>query len=189
MQETVAKAADTISKIGAVATNVEQAVSDVRRLVLTEQALKSFGGALERFGVLSSDALVVVSNLNALVGTNTMPVTLAVSNLNAFATELSPLASRATLLLSTNVDQISATVQNAEMASVQLTNLMNDLRGPQGLAGRLLNDQKMADDFADMAYYLAIATSNLNHRGLWGIMWRQKDPPPPRTHGSSGTDQ
>jgi phospholipid/cholesterol/gamma-HCH transport system substrate-binding protein len=189
MQETVATAAETISKIGAVATNVQQAVTDVREHVLTEENLKSFGSALGRFGVLSSEALVAVSNINALVGSNALPLTLAVSNLNNFATELSPVALRASTLLSNNEDQITAAIHNIETTSTQLTNLMNRLQTAQGLAVRLVNDRQLADDFADLAYNLAITTSNLNSRGLWGIMWKQKAPPPPRQHGPENNEQ
>ena len=189
LQETVAKAADTVSKIGSVATNVQQAVSDVRRLVLTEDTLKSFGGALERFGILSSEALYAVSNVNALVQSNAMPVTLAVSNVNVFATQLAPLASQASLLFSNNEDQINLAIQNLESASGQLTNLLSRLQTDHGLAGRLLNDHQLADDFSDLAYNLAITTSNLNRSGLWGIMWKQKYPPPPRKRGTEESER
>lgn len=189
IQETVARAADTISKIGSVATNVQQAVSDVRRTVLTEPALKSFGLALERFGVLSSDALYAVSNVNVLVQSNALPVTLAVSNLNVFATQLTPLASRANVLFSNNEEQISVAVRNLEQASGQLTNLLAKIQSDKGLAGRLLSDTQLANDFSDLAYNLAITTSNLNRRGLWGIMWKQKYPPPPRKNNFGESDQ
>lgn len=186
LQQTVANAAETISRIGSVATNVQEAVSDVRRLVLTEETLKSFGGALDRFGVLSSEALYAVSNVNVLIVSNALPVTLAVSNLNNFAAGLSPLTLRASALLSNNEEQITMAIQNIETASSQLTNLMHSLQSQQGLAGRLLNDRQLAADFSQLANNLAVTTSNLNRRGLWGIMWRQKEPVPAKTNRSPG---
>jgi phospholipid/cholesterol/gamma-HCH transport system substrate-binding protein len=185
LQETVARAADTVSKIGSVAQNMDGAVSDVRRLVLTEESLASFGEALRRFGVLSAEALVAVSNVNSLVGSNAAPLSMAVSNLNNFATELIPLAGQATMLVSNNTDEINNVVENVQIASVQLTNLLHTLRHNEGAVGRLVNDRQLANDLADLAYNLSITTSNLNRKGLWGIMWRQKDPPPPRPADSS----
>lgn len=181
MQETVARAAETISKIGQTATNLDEAVSDVRQYVLTEQTLKHLAGAIDRFALVTAQALDTVSNVNVLVASNALPVTLAISNLNYFTTTVAPLASRVDLLVSNNEGQVTAAIQNIESASGTLTNLMNELQGQRGLAGRLLHDQEMAIYFSEMTRNLADITSTLNRRGLWGLMWGNKkarnDPP------------
>jgi phospholipid/cholesterol/gamma-HCH transport system substrate-binding protein len=174
LQETAGIATDTLARIGAVATNLQQAVTDVRRYVLTEETLRNLGGSVERFGALSSEALFAVSNVNSLVVSNAMPLTLAVSNLNWFASELIPLADRATGLIASNEQEIAATVQNLHVASSQLTNLMARLQTEQGVVWRLLNDEQLAADFSNIASNLSVTTSNLNRKGLWGILWKQK---------------
>ena len=178
MQEAVATATETLTKIGNVTSNLNAAVTDVRRFVLTEQTLTNLSGSIERFGLLTSSALGTVSNLNALVATNTLPVTEAVSNLNGFAAQLSPLAERVNQLVATNADEINATMKNLESASLLLTNLLHDLQNGPGLAARLLHDEAMASNVSALTYNLSVTSSNLNRRGLWGILWSQKPPQP-----------
>ena len=161
---------------------MNQAIADVRRLVLTEQTLKNLGTSIDRFALLTSDAMNAVSNVNGLVATNALPVTLAISNLNHFSGQLTPLTARMTTLITNNEADITVAIKNIETASGMLTNLLHDLQTQQGLAGRLLRDEEMASNFAAMAHNLAVTTSNLNRAGLWGILWKQKEPrtnPPP----------
>lgn len=175
MQETVAKAAETISRIGQVTTNVNQAVADVRRLVLTEEKLSNLGAALDRFAVLAADAQHTVSNINALVATNALPVTAAVSNLTHFSALLAPATERVTALITNNEAEIHAAIKNIEAASATLTNLMRELESGKGPAGRLLRDEALADDISALARNLATTSSNLNRGGLWSILWRKRD--------------
>lgn len=182
MQEAVAVATETISRIGNVSSNLDAAVTDVRRLVLTEQRLQTFGTSLERFATMTIEAQAALSNLNSLVASNTQPVTAAMSNLNLFASQLPPIASYAHDLVTSNGVEVSKAIRNLETASSSLTNLMAGLEAGHGVAGRLLRDDVMADDLADVAHNLSVTSSNLNTRGLWGIMWKQKPPPPPKTN-------
>jgi hypothetical protein len=182
MQEAVAKATETISHIGQAATNVNQAVADVRRLVLTEQTLKNLAVSIDRFALLTSEAMAVASNVNFLITTSALPVTVAVSNLNQFSTQLMPLTAHVTALITNNEADLTAAIKNIENASGLLTNLLHDLQTRQGLASRLLRDEEMASNFSAVARNLAVTTSNLNRVGLWGILRKQKEPrtnPPP----------
>ena len=65
-----------------------------------------------------------------------------------------------------------------------LTNLLHELDSGQGAAGRLLRDPQLAEDLSTVGRNLAITTSNLNTRGLWGILWKQKAPPPAKTNSA-----
>lgn len=182
MQEAVATATETISRIGHVSSNLDAAVTDVRRLVLTENKLLNFGTSLDRFAAMTTEAQAAVGSLNQLVASNTLPVTAAVSNLSNFASRLPPLADYAHSLVESNGVEISTAIRNLETASATLTNLMAGLQQGRGVAGRLLQDEAMADDLATIAENLSITSSNLNTRGLWGIMWKQKRPPAPKTN-------
>ena len=180
MQEAIAVATETLRKISQVSSNLDATVTDVRRLVLTEPTLQNFASSLDRFTAITTEAQAAVSSLNALVSTNSLPVTAAVNNLNAFTSQLPSLADYVTQLVTNNGAEISIAIKNLETGSATLTNLIAGLQNGEGTAGRLLRDQAMADNLADIAYNLSITTSNLNTRGLWGILWKQKNPPPPR---------
>jgi|ERR1051325_1978796 phospholipid/cholesterol/gamma-HCH transport system substrate-binding protein len=176
MQETVAQAAETIQRIGQVTTNVNAAVNDVRRLVLTEEKLNRLGAAIDNFGKLTTDAQAAVSNVNALVATNALPVTLAVSNLNHLSSTLPALVTHADAFITNNEADFNAAIKNIENASVMLTNLLHGLQMNKSVAGRLLNDKQMGSNLNAIVENLSVTTSNLNRRGLWGIMWKQKEP-------------
>ena len=175
MQEAVAVATEMIMKISETTTNLNAAVSDVRRMVLTEQKLSKLGDSLDRVDTitaeaqsmmtrLSADVQGTMTQLSAIVSNNATPVSTAVSNLNVFTA------------------QLSTAIKNLEIASITLTNLMFDLQNGHGVAGRLLRDEQLAANLGDIAYNLSVTTSNLNTRGLWGIMWKQKVPAPAKTN-------
>jgi phospholipid/cholesterol/gamma-HCH transport system substrate-binding protein len=176
LQETVAQAVETIKRIGQVTTNVNAAVADVREHVLTEQKLSNLGASIDRFAVLTLDAQNAVSNMNALISGNALPVSVAVSNLSEFSSQLPPLGSDVSEWLDTNGDKVAVIVQNIEHASTLLTNLLQGLEAGQGAAGRLLRDKELADNLSAVVQNLAVTTSNLNSRGLWGILWKPKEP-------------
>jgi len=181
MQEAVAVATEMLLKISATTTNLNAAVSDVRRLVLTEQKLGNLGTALDRLNAVTVEAQSMVSNLNAVVAINSHPVSLAVSNLSEFATQLAPLPGYLTSLVTSNEADIHSAVKNLEAGTITLTNLLHDLQSGRGAAGRLLQDEALANNLSLIAQNLSVTTSNLNQRGLWGILWKQKTPPPPKT--------
>jgi len=53
---------------------------------------------------------------------------------------------------------------------------MDDLQAGKGLAGTLLQNDQLATNCLVIADNLAVATSNLNRLGLWGILWSHKTP-------------
>ena len=134
---------------------------------------------------MTADAQAAVSRLNALVATNSQPVTTAVSNLNSFTGQLPPLAAYVNSLVQSNGVELSIAIKNLETSSATLTNLLTEMQNGRGVAGRLLRDEEMAADVTAIAHNLSITTSNLtvttsnlNRGGLWGILWGKKPPRP-----------
>jgi phospholipid/cholesterol/gamma-HCH transport system substrate-binding protein len=187
MQEAVAVATETLMKISETTTNLNAAVSDVRRYVLTEQTLRNLGGTLDRLGAITFEAQATISNLSAVVTSNSQPLSVAVSNLSLFATQLPALAQQINSLVASNKTDIHTTVKNLEAGSATLTNLLSDLQDGRGVAGRLLRDEALSANLSAIAHNLSVTTSNLNQRGLWGILWKQKIPPPPKTNAPAKT--
>lgn len=187
MQEAVAVATEMIMKISETTTNLNAAVSDVRRLVLTEQKLASLGASLDRLNAMTLEAESAVKSLSAIVNSNGQPVTLAVSNLNLFAAQLPPLADYVNSLVRSNAVGIEAAVKNLEASSATFTNILTDLQNGRGAAGRILRDEELANNVSAVAQNLSNTTSNLNRVGLWGILWKQKVPPPPKTNAPAKT--
>jgi phospholipid/cholesterol/gamma-HCH transport system substrate-binding protein len=176
VQEAVSHAMEILSNIGQATTNLNAAVTDVRRYALTPHTLTNLAGAVDRLARLAEDAGGTMSNLSSLVAANRQPITSAVSNLNVFSGQLSPVASRAHDLLSNNAAAITVAIRNIETASGQLTNLLHELQAGRGPAGRLMQDEEMAGNISTVARNLAVTSSNLNRLGLWGILWKRREP-------------
>ena len=169
MQEAVARRHRMIMKISGTTTNLNAAVSDVRRLVLTEQKARQLGASLDRLNAMTLEAEVSRKSLSAIVNSNGQPVTLAVSNLNLFAAQLPPLANYVNSLVRSNAVGIEAAVKNLEASSATFTNILTDLQNGRGAAGRILRDEELANNVsASLPQNLSNTTSNLNRVGLWG---------------------
>ncbi len=182
MQEAVAVATEMILKISQTTTNLNAAVSDVRRLVLNEQRLENLGTALDRLNAMTSEAEQAMQNLSAIITNNSAPINAAVRELHQFSAQLPVLTDRINAVVQTNSVRLEATMLNLETSSTIVTNLLTDLQAGRGAAGRFLRDETLANYLSDIAYNLSYTASNLNTRGLWGILWKQKNPPLPRTN-------
>jgi phospholipid/cholesterol/gamma-HCH transport system substrate-binding protein len=196
MQEAVAVATEMIMKISQTTTNLNAAVSDVRRMVLTEQKLTTLGRSLDRIDTITAEAQVMMSRLsadaqdtmtqiNGMVSNNAPPIATAVSNLNAFTSQLPSFANNVQSLVASNGAELSIAIKNLEIASVTLTNMMSDLQAGRGVAGRFLRDEQLAANLSAIVHNLSVTTSNLNTRGLWGIMWKQKVPAPTKSNNTT----
>ena len=103
------------------------------------------------------------------MATNGAQISLAVSNVVFFSQELIGLAGSARTLLATNGTDITTAVKNIESSTEVLKSLMNDMQSGKGLAGTMLQNEQLATNVQAIANNLAIASSNLNRLGLWGI--------------------
>jgi phospholipid/cholesterol/gamma-HCH transport system substrate-binding protein len=176
LQEVARSAAGFVQRIDETAKKLDASVSSLQRVVLNEQTLTNFAIAINNSRAFTEQALGTVHDINALVATNASQVNLAVSNAVFFSQELAGLACSASSLLATNGADISLAVKNVEASSEVLKKLMDDLQSGRGFAGTLLQNEQLATNVQTIAANLALTSSNLNRRGLWGILWAHKVP-------------
>jgi ABC-type transporter Mla subunit MlaD len=176
LQEVARSAGGFLSRIDETAKKLNEAIADVRRLVLTEQTLTNLTAAVENFRVVSEHALTAVDNANGLVVSNSPSVTEAVSNLLYFSQQVNVFAASFNNVVSTNTADIANAVKNIEYSTVVLKNLLDDLQAGKGLAGSLIRDESLATNFSQIAANLSVTTSNLNRLGLWRVLWQHKPP-------------
>ena len=176
LQEVARSAAGFVQRIDETAKKLDASVSSLQRVVLNEQTLTNFAIAINNSRAFTEQALGTVHDINALVATNASQVNLAVSNAVFFSQELAGLAGSASSLLATNGAAISMAVKNVEASSEVLKKLMDDLQSGRGFAGTLLQNEQLATNVQTIAANLALTSSNLNRRGLWGILWAHKVP-------------
>jgi len=174
LQEVARSASGFILRIDETAKKLDASVSDLQRVVLNGQTLTNFSVSIGNLRSFTEQAIGTIGDINALVATNGSQIGIAISNAVLFSADLTRLANSADALLVTNGDEISDAVKNIKASTETLKSLMADLQAGKGLAGTLLQNQQLATNVQDIAANIAITTSNLNRRGLWGILWSQK---------------
>lgn len=176
LQAVARNAAGFIERIDETAQRLNAAIDDVRQLVLNEQTLTNLAVTVSTLRDTSEQARTTVNDINSLVATNRVPLGVTLSNLVAFSAQLEQASSNVNGLITTNGMVLSTAVKNIESSTVILESLLGDMQAGKGLAGTLLKNEAVAGDVAEITRNLSVTTSNLNRLGLWGILWRAKEP-------------
>ena len=181
IQDVARTAAGLIRQMNTAATNINSALVDARHTIFSAETLTNVSETLEIFRRASERGLTVAENVNSLVETNRAAIAISISNLLQFSEALNHSASAFRELLATNAPGIRTTVQNIESSSATVKNLLDGVHQGKGLAGKMLENEEIAANVSQIASNLSITTSNLNRRGLWGILWghKQRRPSPP----------
>jgi phospholipid/cholesterol/gamma-HCH transport system substrate-binding protein len=181
LQEVARSAVGFIKRVDETVKKLDDAIADVRRLVLNEQTLTNLSTAVGNLRVASEHAVSAVDNLNGLVTNNTPAVSTALSNVVYFSEQIDQLGTNLQGIVTTNGTELTAAMKNIESSTVVLKDVLQNVQSGNGLAGTVINDQKLATNVEMIAANLAITTSNLNHFGLWHFLWHH-EPPPKTTH-------
>jgi phospholipid/cholesterol/gamma-HCH transport system substrate-binding protein len=174
LQEVARSASGFIKRIDDTAKKLDDSVTDLRRVVLNENTLTNFSVAVNNLRTFTEQAMQTVNDINAIIATNGSQASLAVSNIVFFSQELTRLANAAEGVLSTNSTDITAAVKNIESSTEMLKSLLSDVQSGKGLAGTMLQSEPLATNVQAIANNLAIASSNLNRLGLWGMLWHHE---------------
>ncbi len=168
--------AQFVKRIDDVAAKIDSAVGELRAFVLNQQTLSNVAVALGAMRTASEHAAAAADGFHGLVATNASTVTATLTNLAVFADRLNALADALNELTTTNAPEITSVIRNLELSSAALRGLLQDLQTGKGLAGTLLQNEPLAMHVSVLASNLAITSSNLNRLGLWGILWKPKQP-------------
>jgi phospholipid/cholesterol/gamma-HCH transport system substrate-binding protein len=186
LQEVARSAAGFVQRVDEAAAKLNEAISDVRRYALNEHTLTNLAATVDTMRTASERAMATVEEINSLFVTNGPAVALSASNIALASAELRQFAGSLNEVIDRNDDSIAASVKNVEDSTVLLKSILEDARAGKGLAGALLQDERVASNVSDMVYNLSITSSNLNRLGLWGILWSKK---PPRTSESESSSE
>ena len=177
LQEVARSAAGFIQRIDETAKKLNDAVTDVRRLVLNEETLTNLASTVANMRNASERAIVAVNGVNTLVETNSPHIQEAVSNVVFFSQQIDTFADAFGTVLATNSTQLTASMKNIESSTVVIKDLLTDVQSGKGFAGTVLRNDQLATNVQAIASNLAMTTSNLNRLGLWRFMWHREVPP------------
>lgn len=177
LQEVARSAAGFIQRIDETAKKLDASVVDLRAKVLNAETLDNFTTSITNMKIFTEQALGAVKDISTMVNTNGAQVAVAVSNAVFFSAQLIQLADAAQATLATNSVNINQATKDIADTTATFKQLAADLQTGKGLAGAILQSPELATNMQALAANLAITSSNLNRRGLWGILWSHKPAP------------
>jgi phospholipid/cholesterol/gamma-HCH transport system substrate-binding protein len=184
LQEVARSAGGLIRRVDDTAKMLNNAVVDVRKLLLNEQTLTNLSATVTTMRSASERALTTMDNLNRIFETNGPVLSHAANTLDLSSEEVRQFAQGLNHMLSTNGESISLAVKNLETSSEVLKHILEDANAGKGAVGTLLHNESVATNMTAIVNNLSITTSNLNRLGLWGILWSKK---PPKTNSPAAT--
>ena len=171
LQEVARNAAGFISRIDETAARLNDAIADVRKLVLNEQTLTNLATTVGSLRTASEHALIVVDNVNSLVETNRASVGVVMSNLVYFSEQVNTIAGQLGGVVGTNRAELNITMKNLSASSADLKSLLDEAQAGKGLAGTVLKNDVFSANVSSIAENLSVTTSNLNQLGLWRVLF------------------
>jgi phospholipid/cholesterol/gamma-HCH transport system substrate-binding protein len=180
LQEAARSALGLIQRVDLAVQRLDGAITRIDRLLLGEETLTNLTATIANLRTLSGRALGTLDKADGLLDANAPALRATSSNLVLFSTQLAAAGADLQTLVSTNRDDITAAVKNVEAASLAVKEVLDDLEAGRGLAGSLLKNEDLARQLSTLSSNLAVTSSNLNSRGLWGILWKPKEARPKR---------
>lgn len=169
-------------------TNLNRTINNLNENVLNEQSSKSITQTLSNFNRISEHSLSIVSNVNAIVSRNGEKIDTSFDKISLFSDKLNDAATQMTNSI---VPDLKIAITDVKNAAQTATNILADVQQGKGVVGDLLKNEQLKAELGSVvtnlnsiSANLATTTSNLNSRGLWGIMWRNKEPKPEKMNGS-----
>ncbi|HWD19076.1 MAG TPA: MlaD family protein [Verrucomicrobiae bacterium] len=195
LQEAVRSTAGLLDQAKQTMKDVDSAITNINRTVLSEATLADFTLSLSNIENLSETAMTVVTGARQLLSSNSIPVHAALTNFVAFSEKVNGLADNLDGVIVTNRETLNEAIKNFRDTAVTFKQLAADLQAGRGVAGGLLKDEQMKQQVAELisnvnltAESLTLFGSNLNQRGVWAMLWKPKaaqksSEPAPRRYG------
>lgn len=171
LQEVARSAAGLLRRVDHTAAQLNEAVARIDRTLLSEQTLTNMAVAVANFRLASGRVLNTLQGVDNFVETNSSPLMGAVSNLVHFSAQLDQVTEELQLTIATNRVEVTAAIQNVQKGTENLNKVLADLQAGKGLAGSVLKDEGLKQQFASIINNLNIVSSNLSEHGL---LWRPR---------------
>jgi hypothetical protein len=135
----------------------------------------------------TAQASITLSNLDALIVTNSPAIHRAGGNLDNTLSNANVVVLSLGNLVDSNRTSIDLAISNLQSATHRFDLLMANVEQGEGLAGKLLKDEKMAAKMSEIVTDLSVTTSNLNRQGLWRVLFPKHPKEEKRTASSDDT--
>jgi len=182
MLAAVRSTSDLLEQARKTIKDIDQAITNVNRTVLSDSTLKDFGMAISNFASVTEIAIKTVQGADDLVQSNSAAVGSVVTNLEAVSEKFNVMADQVEQIITTNRGDVNESVKNLRDTTASFKHLASGLEAGNGLAGGLLKDEAMkAQAVTLLSNANAVAAefsafgSNLNQKGVWRMLWKPKN--------------
>ena len=163
-----------VKRVDTMVGQLSNAVDRVDKTLLAGDTLTNLSKIVANFHTVSETTLSTLRKVETLIDTNAPGLNASVTNAQAFTIKLNDLATELRQTLATNRDQLTASIKNIENATAKLDSAMGDVNSGKGLAGALIKNEQLATDMSLIMSNLQVLSSNINNKGLWGVLRKPK---------------
>jgi ABC-type transporter Mla subunit MlaD len=163
---------DLIKSGDETAEKLDAAISKVRAKFLNEKTLTNFSAQIAAGGRDAEGLRLNLEQFNSRVQTNDLPA--AIDRLDAKLHKWDSNVVSTQGALQSNGARLSARLELWQAKSAALSNQMNDIQQGKGTAGAIFENQAAADQISNVTARLANTSSNINHEGLWHVLFQPR---------------
>jgi phospholipid/cholesterol/gamma-HCH transport system substrate-binding protein len=165
-----------VKRVDTMVGQLSNAVARVDTTLLAGETLTNLAQTVANFRGVSERTLTALTKVEQLIDTNTPTLNASLSNVQTFSVELRNVATDLRAVIATNKEQLSASMENIKSATAKLDTAMTDVNAGKGTVGMLLKNEQMAADMSTIVSNLSVLSSNINNKGLWGVIRKPKLP-------------
>jgi len=161
------------------AATLRETIDAVHKGALSPETLSNFSATVSNLRQASEQASSTLLHLDQVVLTNGPAIYRSGTNLDNTLSNANLLVLSVQDLVASNRASIELSLSNLQSATHRFDMLMANVEQGDGLAGKLLKDEKMAAKMSEIVTDLTVTTSNLNQIGLWRVLF-PKHPKQPK---------
>lgn len=174
LEQVARTASGLVGQINQMVARLDRSVARIDEVLLSRETLNDLTNSVANIRQLSTRSLAAMTRIDNLLETNTPAIGQSITNLTLFTQQLDGAAADIRSVISSNKVEIALVMGNLRGTSERAKALMDDVAMGRGLAGKLLVDEAVAEHFSATSSNLMILSSNVNTRGIWGILFKQK---------------
>ncbi len=163
-----------VKRVDTMVGQLSNAVARVDSTLLAGETLTNLAQTVANFRGVSERTLATMQKIEGLIDSNTPALTGSLSNAQTFTVQLNAMAGELRETIATNRDQLTVSIANIEKATAKLDLAMSDINSGKGLAGTLIKNEQLATDMSLIVSNLQVLSSNVNTKGLWGVIRKPK---------------
>ena len=169
-------ASGLMNRLSGTVDQLSNAVTRLDRTLLSEESLTNLTITIQNFRGLSERAMSAAGGLDVFVQTNTPTLSQSITNFAEFTEKLNRVTLELQDTVATNRIEFTSAIKNIERATMRADRLLEEVEQGKGVAGGLLKNQEMANYTSLMLSNFMVFGSNVNHKGLWGVIRKPKSP-------------